>query len=191
MTTAQATACSDPAALPEEVRRFAAERLGGPRARSVLIPTLHLLQNTVGYLRDDHMAEVARMFGISPNEVRGVASFYHFFSFEPKGKHPIAVCTGTACHVRGAAAVLHQDQDDARGRGGWADRGRAVLHRLRPLHRDVRHGPGRHGGRPKVYGSVGHGRRREDARSARLRGDRKTTKPKGTAARAQPSGEAR
>jgi NADP-reducing hydrogenase subunit HndA len=108
MTTAQATACSDPAALPEEVRRFAAERLGGPRARSVLIPTLHLLQNTVGYLRDDHMAEVARMFGISPNEVRGVASFYHFFSFEPKGKHPISVCTGTACHVRGAAAVLHQ-----------------------------------------------------------------------------------
>ena len=106
MTTETHACCCASSVLPEEVRSFALERLSQGRARSFLIPTLHKLQNTVGYLRDDHMAEVAVIFEISPNEVKGVASFYHFFSFEPKGKHPISVCTGTACHVRGAANVL-------------------------------------------------------------------------------------
>ena len=106
MTPDDSMCCLDSPTLPEDVRNFAQERVAQRRARSFLIPTLHRLQNTVGYLREDHMTEVAGMFGIGLNEVRGVASFYHFFSFEPKGKYPISVCTGTACHVRGAAQVL-------------------------------------------------------------------------------------
>ena len=106
MRPRETTCCSGASALPDEVRSFAKERVCRDRARSFLIPTLHKLQHVVGYLRDDHIAEIAAMFGISANEVKGVASFYHFFTFEPKGRHPISVCTGTACHVRGAAAVL-------------------------------------------------------------------------------------
>jgi NADH-quinone oxidoreductase subunit E/NADP-reducing hydrogenase subunit HndA len=98
--------CGGASTLPDEVRSFAKERVRRDRARSFLIPTLHKLQQVVGYLRDDHIAEIAALFGMSANEVKGVASFYHFFTFEPKGRHPISVCTGTACHVRGAADVL-------------------------------------------------------------------------------------
>ncbi len=105
MTTQNTCSCSS-STLPEEVRRFAEDRVAQSRARSFLIPTLHKLQNAVGYLRDDHIEEIAELFGVTPNQVKGVASFYHFFSFEPKGACPISVCTGTACHVRGAADVL-------------------------------------------------------------------------------------
>ena len=111
MTTVSSTECRESSTLPDEVRIFAEARVTRSRARSFLIPTLHLLQNTVGYLREDHMGELARMFGLSLNEVKGVASFYHFFSFEPKGRYPLSVCTGTACHVRGAGKVLAQIKD--------------------------------------------------------------------------------
>lgn len=110
MMSGQTTCCCGASTLPEEVRRFAKERVGRDRPRSFLIPTLHKLQHVVGYLRDDHIAEIAAMFGLSANEVKGVASFYHFFTFEPKGRHPISVCTGTACHVRGAADVMAKIQ---------------------------------------------------------------------------------
>ena len=40
-------------------------------------------------------------------KVYGVVSFYHFLSMKPKGKHPISVCMGTACYVRGAEKVLN------------------------------------------------------------------------------------
>jgi hypothetical protein len=44
-------------------------------------------------------------------EIYGVASFYHAFSLNPRGKHVITCCTGTACHVRGAPFVLKRVQD--------------------------------------------------------------------------------
>ena len=40
------------------------------------------------------------------SEVYGVASFYAQFTMNPKGKYQISVCLGTACYVKGAAAVL-------------------------------------------------------------------------------------
>ncbi len=45
---------------------------------------------------------------MSLTEVYAVASFYKAFSLEPRGKNILTVCTGTACHVRGAKMVLNQ-----------------------------------------------------------------------------------
>ena len=49
---------------------------------------------------------VAEGLDIPLSEVYGVASFYAQFSMNPKGKYQISVCLGTACYVKGAAAIL-------------------------------------------------------------------------------------
>lgn len=50
---------------------------------------------------------VAEGLDIPLSEIYGVASFYSFFSLNPKGKYQISVCLGTACYVKGAADVLN------------------------------------------------------------------------------------
>ncbi len=45
---------------------------------------------------------------ISTAQVYGVVSFYTFFTMKPKGKHPISICLGTACYVRGAEKVVDE-----------------------------------------------------------------------------------
>lgn len=72
----------------------------------VLIPALQAVQEKLGYLPEIAMDEIGRVAGVSPNVVYGVASFYAQFRTTPVGKRHIAVCQGTACHVRGAARIL-------------------------------------------------------------------------------------
>lgn len=71
-----------------------------------LIQALHNAQELFGYLAPDVLYYVAHALKLPPSKVYGVATFYHFFSFEPRGKHACVVCTGTACYVRGADAIL-------------------------------------------------------------------------------------
>jgi bidirectional [NiFe] hydrogenase diaphorase subunit len=71
-----------------------------------LIEVLHTAQELFGYLQDDLLYYIARGLKLPPSRVYGVATFYHFFSFVPKGKHSCVVCTGTACYVNGADALL-------------------------------------------------------------------------------------
>ena len=53
------------------------------------------------------MTFVSTALGISPSTVYGVATFYSHFTLEPKGKHVIKLCDGTACHVRKSHAILN------------------------------------------------------------------------------------
>ncbi len=71
-----------------------------------LINVLHKVQYTFGYLPAEVQEVVARELNVPVAKVYGVVTFYHFFSMVPKGKHPVSVCTGTACYVRGAENVL-------------------------------------------------------------------------------------
>lgn len=75
------------------------------RHPSKLIPVLQEVQKVYRYLPEEVLAFVATGLGLSPAKVYGVASFYANFSLEPKGKHVVHVCDGTACHVKGAAAI--------------------------------------------------------------------------------------
>jgi NADH-quinone oxidoreductase subunit E len=72
----------------------------------ILIPALQAVQEKFGYLPEVAMEEIGRVAGLSPNVVYGVASFYAQFRTTPVGKNHVAVCQGTACHVRGAARIL-------------------------------------------------------------------------------------
>jgi bidirectional [NiFe] hydrogenase diaphorase subunit len=71
-----------------------------------LIEVLHRAQNLYGFLELDVLHYVARGLKLPPSRVHGVATFYHLFSLKPQGEHTCVVCTGTACFVRGAQAIL-------------------------------------------------------------------------------------
>ncbi|HUT32547.1 MAG TPA: NADH-quinone oxidoreductase subunit NuoE [Planctomycetota bacterium] len=75
------------------------------QSRSDLIPILQDAQAVFGYLPNEVLADVARHLNVSEAAVKGVASFYAQFYFEPQGKHRIRVCRGTACHVRGSFRI--------------------------------------------------------------------------------------
>ncbi|HEY8345423.1 MAG TPA: NADH-quinone oxidoreductase subunit NuoE [Bacillota bacterium] len=71
-----------------------------------LIPVLHQAQLIFGYLSKDVQIRIAEGLGVPLSEVYGVVTFYSFFSLKPQGKYNIGVCLGTACYVKGAAALV-------------------------------------------------------------------------------------
>lgn len=73
-----------------------------------LINVLHKTQGEFGYLPAEVQEVIASELNVSVAKVYGVVTFYSFFSMIPKGKHPISICTGTACYVRGAEKVLDE-----------------------------------------------------------------------------------
>ena len=73
-----------------------------------LVNILHDLQAEFRYLPEEALRETASHLGLAPTKVYGVATFYHGFHTEPRGEHTCTVCTGTACHVRGAQRLLEQ-----------------------------------------------------------------------------------
>ncbi|MCG8411100.1 MAG: NADH-quinone oxidoreductase subunit NuoE [Bacteroidales bacterium] len=73
-----------------------------------LINVLHKTQEHFGYLPAEVQEAVAQGLNMSVAKVYGVVTFYSFFTMLPKGKHPISICTGTACYVRGADNVLQE-----------------------------------------------------------------------------------
>lgn len=77
-----------------------------PERRSALIPALHLAQSERGYLPIEIQEEVADLFGIDPNEVNAVVTFYDMFFDKPVGKHVIHACKNVSCMLRGADGVI-------------------------------------------------------------------------------------
>ena len=66
----------------------------------------HEVQNELGYIPFEAMEKIAEATGSSAAEVYGVVMFYAQFTTEPKGKHVINVCLGTACYVKGAQQLI-------------------------------------------------------------------------------------
>ncbi|MFZ5830252.1 MAG: NADH-quinone oxidoreductase subunit NuoE [Planctomycetota bacterium] len=73
-----------------------------------LVEVLQDIQAAEGYLSEPAIRTVAERLGVPLMEVYRVASFYKAFSLTPRGRHVITVCTGTACHVRGAPRMLDE-----------------------------------------------------------------------------------
>ena len=74
--------------------------------RGCLMPILHEAQEIYGYLPAEVQTIIAEELNIPLSEVYGVATFYTQFSLQPKGKHRISVCLGTACYVKGSDKIL-------------------------------------------------------------------------------------
>jgi NADH-quinone oxidoreductase subunit E len=92
----------------EETRVRAKEimaRFPEGRARSALLPMLHLVQAEQGYVSADGIAFCAEMLGLTRAEVGAVATFYTMYKRKPTGDWLISVCTNTMCDVLGGRAV--------------------------------------------------------------------------------------
>lgn len=86
-----------------------------------VIPILQRTQDIYGYLPEDAMAEISRKSGISISQLYGVATFYAQFNLEPRGRHLIQVCDGTACHVKGARKLVKALEDELNLEAGGSD----------------------------------------------------------------------
>jgi len=86
-----------------EVQMILAEQRDGA---SSLLAVLEEVQSRYRYLPRDALILVSERLDIPLSQVYSVATFYNAFSLKPKGRHRVQVCTGTACHVRGAIQVL-------------------------------------------------------------------------------------
>jgi len=73
-----------------------------------LIEVLQDVQEDYGYISEESMQAVSQGLGVPLMEVYRVASFYKAFRLNPPGKNVLTMCTGTACHVRGARLLLDQ-----------------------------------------------------------------------------------
>jgi bidirectional [NiFe] hydrogenase diaphorase subunit len=71
-----------------------------------LIEALHTVQESFGYLDVDSLRFVATSLRVPLSQAYGVATFYHYFTMKPPGKHTCVVCTGTACYIKGASKLL-------------------------------------------------------------------------------------
>lgn len=73
-----------------------------------IVAILQDIQEEFSYLPKDVLVRLSKELNIPLSRILSVATFYRAFSLTPKGKHPINVCLGTACHVRGGARVMEK-----------------------------------------------------------------------------------
>ena len=93
---------------PRDVLRILA-RHDGSRGR--LIAVLEDIQTRYGYLPEAALRTVGEETGRSLVDIYGIATFYRAFTLQPRGKHLISACAGTACHVRGGPRVIREFED--------------------------------------------------------------------------------
>ena len=80
-------------------------------APSALIQVLLEVQGECNWLPRNVLQRVSERLDVPLTRIQHIATFYKAFSLVPRGRHQVHICTGTACHVRGAGRVLDKVQD--------------------------------------------------------------------------------
>ncbi|MGM0414334.1 MAG: NAD(P)H-dependent oxidoreductase subunit E [Bacillota bacterium] len=78
------------------------------KTQSVLLPVLQDIQKVYGWLPEKALISTSQELSVPLVSLYGIASFYNEFRLKPLGKYHIVVCTGTACHVRGASLLVSE-----------------------------------------------------------------------------------
>ena len=86
-------------------KRFAEWLTHYPMKRSALVPSLLYVQDELGHLTDEAIAELAKRLDLTVLEVRNVISYYSLLTRQPKGRYHVQVCTNICCMLRGAEEV--------------------------------------------------------------------------------------
>jgi NADH:ubiquinone oxidoreductase subunit E len=95
--------------MAEKVERI----IGAYEARpTALIMILQEVQGEYRHLPREAMEIIGRRMDLALSQVYGVATFYKAFSLEPRGRHHVCVCTGTACHVRNSRSIVEKLERD-------------------------------------------------------------------------------
>jgi NADH:ubiquinone oxidoreductase subunit E len=100
------------AALTEPIAQYIEHCRQDAQPAGHLISVLHKVQAHFGYLGPRQLDAVAQLLQVPAAKVAGVASFYHFFRLQPRGRFIINVCMGTACYVKGAERVAQKVMDE-------------------------------------------------------------------------------
>ncbi|MFP4355864.1 MAG: NADH-quinone oxidoreductase subunit NuoE [Phycisphaerae bacterium] len=90
--------------------------------RDSLIPILQEVQDACGFLSRESVRQISEFLNLPASKIYGVATFYNQFRFKALGKYHIQVCRGTACHVKGSAAVLDALQRELKIQAGETSR---------------------------------------------------------------------
>ena len=90
----------------EQVKEFKAKISEHKKKPGPLMPTLHDAQEIFGCVPLEVQKIISEELGEPISKINGVVTFYARFSIEPKGKHIIGVCLGTACYVRGSQQII-------------------------------------------------------------------------------------
>ncbi len=93
--------CVDTAPVEEILGRY-------PREEASLIQVLQDIHRAYNYLPCDVLNKVADALDVPLAKVFSVSTFYKAFSLTPQGKTIVKVCTGTACHIRGAGQLIEE-----------------------------------------------------------------------------------
>lgn len=99
---------TDPICIPDKkaaIDGIIADNRNLPGATMVI---LNELQNKVGFISEPMQAYVARELRVPVSAVHGVVTFYSFFTTQPRGKHTIKFCMGTACYVGGTEQLIEK-----------------------------------------------------------------------------------
>jgi len=70
-----------------------------------LIPVLEEIQELLGFIPVAVQERISQKTGIAENHIYGVVSFYSYFTMEPRARHRIQLCSGTACYVKGGKEI--------------------------------------------------------------------------------------
>lgn len=89
-----------------------------PTKQGALISVLHRAQDLYGYLPQDLQQHIAQKLVIPSSKVFGVVTFYSFLKTEKPGRHPVSICMGTACFVRGAEDVQREFEKELKIKPG-------------------------------------------------------------------------
>jgi NADH:ubiquinone oxidoreductase subunit E len=98
--------------VDEMIGHISVELSDSQKKRGILIYAFQKIQKEYNYLPGDVLNTLSHKLNVPLSDVYSTASFYKQFYFTPRGKTIVRVCTGTACHVRGADTVLHKIEDE-------------------------------------------------------------------------------
>jgi NADH-quinone oxidoreductase E subunit len=100
------------AGLPFDIVEFIEACRRQPHPESQLIAVLHKVQERFGYLSVEKLDAVSQLLQVPAAKVTGVATFYHFFRLQPRGKYMINICMGTACYVKGSEKIAKRIKEE-------------------------------------------------------------------------------
>jgi NADH-quinone oxidoreductase subunit E len=83
-----------------------------PEQTTDVIPILQRVQALYGYLPPEALQHISEHLNISLGKIFGVATFYAQFYLQKRGRHVLKLCDGTACHVKGAPALMTAVEDE-------------------------------------------------------------------------------
>ncbi|MCS7221431.1 MAG: NAD(P)H-dependent oxidoreductase subunit E [Anaerolineae bacterium] len=117
---------TDPLVDPEQraiIDQILEENKDLPGAPMVV---LNELQSRIGYISPAMQAYTAEKLRIPVSQIHGVVSFYSFFTTQPRGRHTVKFCMGTACYVGGAPQLIEKAQQVLGVKVGETTRDRAI-----------------------------------------------------------------